>query len=188
MRAQIRMLQAVGYNTLADDDSDSETHNSGTGGVGGAGGTTGGKLAVGSLEAMLLQKNRYAHTHTHTFTHTCETPANYAAAEYRYAHTRARACVCRRPCAGPGRYVCRQRKKGVWFTGPMCALQASRTLAHHVQTSSGGHQESARRGHNTDYTATVSGARTADTHTHTHTHTQTHGHPICHPARNMLLW
>lgn len=73
LRSQIRLLQAVGYNTLGDEDGDAHTTpNSGSGDGNASGGADGGSRttggagtsgrgggAVGSLEALLLQKNRY---------------------------------------------------------------------------------------------------------------------------------
>lgn len=61
LRQQVRLLQAVGYNHL-DDDMTPGTSGEGTGagsGGDGSGGGRGGLGHIGSLEAMLLQKNRH---------------------------------------------------------------------------------------------------------------------------------
>lgn len=58
LRSQIRLLQAVGYNSLGEDDG-GEDGAAGASADSSSGGISGGRL-VGSLEAMLLQKNRCA--------------------------------------------------------------------------------------------------------------------------------
>jgi hypothetical protein len=54
LRAQIRLLQAVSYNTVEEEDDTSDEG----GAAGGRNGQAAGGVTAGSLEAALLQKNR----------------------------------------------------------------------------------------------------------------------------------
>jgi hypothetical protein len=75
LRSQIRLLQAVGYNSLGEDDGGEDGPAGGAADGSGAGAANGGRL-VNSLEAMLLQKNRSASSpatciSSHSVTLTC---------------------------------------------------------------------------------------------------------------------